>query len=929
MKKVKATVMVIFLLIIGLMLVSCQKEKAMENEDGDLFENQESVGDDDQDKELSDAPKVFSGLDFEDSIIPNYITSADATMELIDNSTGSKALKVMYSVADFPTVRFTAMTPWDFGEQNALSFEVTNPSDKVITFYLRMDDDIEADGQSHSTVSTIVIQPNSTEHYFFSMGGESVDFGMKNLPVTDAGKQLSHSWGETSLNSGTITEFQLWQMYVTEASTLIFDDIEIIRDPNANLSVMDHMIDAYGQYTGLDWDGKVTSDEDLLADKEAERLTLGTSDKLVTSRYGGWAEGPKLKATGYFRVEKYENKWTMVDPDGYLFFATGLDIARLDDGNTWVSGRENMFELLPTQEGDLGDHYSYTTHTARAPLGQTEGWLFNHYSANLERKYGEDYTYAWRDISVERFKDWGFSSIGNWSNPELFFGKGKETQIAYVANGWSNGNHALIPSGNEFWGPVADPFDPEFVKSVDRMIDEQILAYGVADDPWCMGVYIDNETAWGNPSDTQGKYALITSIFAMDASKATSYAKKAMIEYLKSTYSEDIEALNTVWGTKLASFEVLEGVFTPELITEAMVPDYSAMLKKLGVQYFGVVDAALESKMPNTLYLGSRFAEWGTSEELQEAAAQFVDVVSFNVYKENVVGEDWMKLEALDMPVIIGEFHFGSTDRGMFGGGLVNAIDQKDRGEKYKQYINTVAQSPYFIGAHWFQYYDQPLLGRAWDGENYNVGFVDVTDQPYGDLVQAAREINSKVYDVRYNNYDINEAAAASMKQEMISFESSEDDSLLNAYKETLIETVTNGVTEGSNALQVTVGKLDADYSGLEFKPAMPWDMGVLPTISADITNPGTKDIQLRINVADIQAQIRTFYFPISAGETRTITMTNFGPSADVWDPDGFWGANDGLKVDEIAMLDFYLWEEADFESGNTFIIDNLSIAVK
>ena len=40
------------------------------------------------------------------------------------------------------------------------------------------------------------------------------------------------------------------------------------------------------------------------------------------------------------------------------------------------------------------------------------------------------------------------------------------------------------------------------------------------------------------------------------------------------------------------------------------------------------------------------------------------------------------------------------------------------------------------IGTHWFQWLDQPATGRN-DGENYNIGFVDVTDQPYAELVDG------------------------------------------------------------------------------------------------------------------------------------------------------------------------------------------------
>jgi len=40
------------------------------------------------------------------------------------------------------------------------------------------------------------------------------------------------------------------------------------------------------------------------------------------SKYGGFS-GTKVKATGFFRVEKIDGRWWFVDPEGCLFFSTG------------------------------------------------------------------------------------------------------------------------------------------------------------------------------------------------------------------------------------------------------------------------------------------------------------------------------------------------------------------------------------------------------------------------------------------------------------------------------------------------------------------------------------------------------------------------------------------------------------------------------
>ena len=55
------------------------------------------------------------------------------------------------------------------------------------------------------------------------------------------------------------------------------------------------------------------------------------------------------------------------------------------------------------------------------------------------------------------------------------------------------------------------------------------------------------------------------------------------------------------------------------------------------------------------------------------------------------------------------------------------------------------ASLPYVVGAHWFQYTDEPTLGRPKDGEDYNFGLVDIEDRPYQEITTAFTEIHADV----------------------------------------------------------------------------------------------------------------------------------------------------------------------------------------
>ena len=78
---------------------------------------------------------------------------------------------------------------------------------------------------------------------------------------------------------------------------------------------------------------------------------------------------------------------------------------------------------------------------------------------------------------------------------------------------------------------------------------------------------------------------------------------------------------------------------------------------------------------------------------------------------------------------------------------LVQMRDQTERGVGYRYYMEQAAALPGFVGANWFLGTDESVTGRM-DGENYNFGWVDVTDRPYTELVEAAKATHKRLYAV-------------------------------------------------------------------------------------------------------------------------------------------------------------------------------------
>jgi hypothetical protein len=77
----------------------------------------------------------------------------------------------------------------------------------------------------------------------------------------------------------------------------------------------------------------------------------------------------------------------------------------------------------------------------------------------------------------------------------------------------------------------------------------------------------------------------------------------------------------------------------------------------------------------------------------------------------------------------------------------VLAKNQEERGVAYRYYVEQCAAHPDVVGAHWFEWVDEPASGR-FDGENYNIGIIDVTDQPYRELVAAAKLTHSRILEI-------------------------------------------------------------------------------------------------------------------------------------------------------------------------------------
>ena len=83
----------------------------------------------------------------------------------------------------------------------------------------------------------------------------------------------------------------------------------------------------------------------------ARRTEINETENFNYSRYGGYLN-KRVKSTGFFRTEQIDDRWWLIDPDGYLFLSYGVDcVAPVGDYYTKNTDKcTNMFQELPPRE---------------------------------------------------------------------------------------------------------------------------------------------------------------------------------------------------------------------------------------------------------------------------------------------------------------------------------------------------------------------------------------------------------------------------------------------------------------------------------------------------------------------------------------------------------------------------------------------------
>jgi hypothetical protein len=321
------------------------------------------------------------------------------------------------------------------------------------------------------------------------------------------------------------------------------------------------------------------------------------------------------------------------------------------------------------------------------------------------------------------------NTIGNWSSAAFI--RHSELPYVYPMEGFPATEKTIFRD-------FPDVFSPEYESSA-AAFAEQLRA--MRDDRRLVGYFMRNEPHWAFVDGLNLTEQMLRSPVRFES-------KLRFIEWLKEKYG-DVAALNAAWGSALETYEELLDAerFAEWPDSPARQADFTAFNRIMIRRYVEVPAMHCKQVDPNHLNLGMRYA-WVANDDVLEGCEHF-DVFSINCYQFEPSREQIGHIaERLNMPIMIGEFHFGAADAGLPAYGIRAVATQAERGAAYRYFVEQAASIPELIGVHYFQLNDQPVLGR-FDGENYQIGVVDVCQQPYRPFVEAMKLAHGRMYEIR------------------------------------------------------------------------------------------------------------------------------------------------------------------------------------
>lgn len=396
----------------------------------------------------------------------------------------------------------------------------------------------------------------------------------------------------------------------------------------------------------------------------------------------------------FYRVAQKNGVWWFIAPDGTPFFSNGVNV--VSPGATRTSYR----------------------------FAHPEYAAFRHYPNDV----------AWARATLSRLRSWNFNTIGGWSSDVLI---GSRAEMPYTI---------VLDLGRGAGVPWSDLFSARAARQFDRAARRQIVRF--KDDSRLLGYFTDNELGWWD--DT-----LLLYFLKQPRSNAT---RRVLMRLIRRHYQNDFKQLERDFDAGDArSFAALDARAALKLRPggrgQQIIDKFMYLLAD---RYYKLAHDAIRRYDANHLILGDRYLGWYVP-AVARAAGKYLDVVSVNYAADWNNGEiSHYFLDTLhkltNKPIIITEYYMCAMENR--SGNRNSSANfpvvrtQRERATSFSVNLAALAHLPYVVGAHWFQYFDEPTRGRG-DGENYNMGLVDIGDQPYAELTAVAAALQPSAIHAR------------------------------------------------------------------------------------------------------------------------------------------------------------------------------------
>jgi len=531
-------------------------------------------------------------------------------------------------------------------------------------------------------------------------------------------------------NRNEVERFELGIEKTFHDVTLSFENFYLSDEMPEEFPIPDiKLVDEFGQWKRKDWPSKIYSFSQL---KDALQKHEGDANYPFVNwnKWGGDKTRKLTEGTGFFRTYKDSaGRWHLVDPDGCDYFSVGPCGVNPGD-ECRIDHFEKLCDYLPDVDGpEFKDFYRIGERQRAKYMPKDYAKTIFFTGINLKRVYGNNWYEKWEELTYNILKKYGLNTIGNFSG---IIRNNRNIQIPYVRQ-----LYGFPTTETLIFRDFPDVLAPEYQLNSEKFAS-QLTPY--VDDPYMIGYFLRNEP----------EFAFVENIAIVDEvlhNPAQTYCRSGFIKYLKDKY-QTIERLNAAWDSDFHDFADLnKPIEKCSARYPKSTPDirhYSALLIK---EYIRIPSECCRKVDKNHLNLGLRWATANNHDMM--SGWEYFDVFSINCYSFDPTNDlNFVANAKVDLPIMIGEFHCGALDRGLPATGLKGVENQEERGKMWRYFVERVASHPQGVGAHWFQFNDQFCLGR-YDGENYQIGLVDICMQPYKELMEAVYETSKVIYAVK------------------------------------------------------------------------------------------------------------------------------------------------------------------------------------